>query len=200
MRAAAQPLSRRSVLQELGEKFHSSPTLVRRMNPHSRFAAGEDIRVPNVLCVESEEAQPARAEPEMITVVVSKKTSALTVVDRDGRIAFYAPVTSGSEHDPLPLWKWVVTLMQRDPVYYYNPDHFWDTDPTDATEKIAPGPNNPVGVVWIGIDKPHYGIHGTPQPALVGHSDSHGCVHLTNWDAGRVASMVKDGTPVVFEE
>ena len=90
--------------------------------------------------------------------------------------------------------------MLRNPIYNYNPDLFWDADPADAKAKIAAGPNNPVGVVWIGINVPHYGIHGTPEPGRIGHSASHGCVRMTNWDATRVADLVRDGTPVVFEE
>jgi lipoprotein-anchoring transpeptidase ErfK/SrfK len=77
---------------------------------------------------------------------------------------------------------------------------FWDANPANATEKIAAGPNNPVGVVWIGLDIPHYGIHGTPEPAEIGHSASHGCVRMTNWDATIVAGIVADGTIVVFEK
>ena len=82
----------------------------------------------------------------------------------------------------------------------YNPDLFWDADPSHSKAKIAAGPNNPVGVVWIDIDRPHYGLHGTPEPSKVGHTSSHGCVRLTNWDATRLASMVGKGTPVVFSQ
>jgi len=75
-------------------------------------------------------------------------------------------VTSGSDHDPLPLGNWVVTSVVRNPTYNYNPDLFWDADPANAKAKIAAGPNNPVGVVWIGINEPHYGMHGTPEPGF----------------------------------
>ena len=122
------------------------------------------------------------------------------VYDREDQVIFYAPVTSGSEHDALPFGNWVVTSVVRNPTYNYNPDLFWDADPANAKVKIAAGPNNPVGIVWIGINVPHYGIHGTPEPGEVCHSQSHGCVRMTNWDATRVADLVKDGTPVVFEE
>jgi lipoprotein-anchoring transpeptidase ErfK/SrfK len=184
-----------SVLEGLGEKFHSSPTLLKRLNPRASFAAGEQIRVPNVSAVESA-AGAARAAK----VVVSKKTSALTAYDQHGTIIFHAPVTSGSEHDSLPLGKWAVTSVVRNPTFLYNPDLFWDADPANAKATVPAGPNNPVGVVWIDINKPHYGIHGTPEPAQIGHSASHGCVRLTNWDAARVASLVTKGTLVVFEE
>jgi lipoprotein-anchoring transpeptidase ErfK/SrfK len=197
------------VLEELGEKFHSAPALLKRLNPRARFTAGEQIRVPNVLG--AEEAAPAAAPatgqnskraPAQAgnKVVVSKKASVLMVYDGEGQVIFYAPVTSGSEHDPLPPGDWVVTSVVRNPTYNYNPDLFWDADQADAKVKIAAGPNNPVGVVWIGVNVPHYGIHGTPEPGEIGHSQSHGCVRMTNWDATRVADLVKAGTPVVFEE
>ena len=90
--------------------------------------------------------------------------------------------------------------MARNPTFHYNPDLFWDADPTHAKAKIKPGPNNPVGVVWIDISKPHYGMHGTPEPARVGHTTSHGCVRLTNWDAQRLAAVVGKGTKVEFTD
>ena len=103
------------MLQELGEKFHSAPALLKRLNPRAHFTAGEHIRVPNVLGAEP----AAPAEARMVKVVVSKKASALRVYDQKGQIIFYAPVTSGSEHDPLPLGNWVITLVQRNPTYNY---------------------------------------------------------------------------------
>jgi len=112
----------------------------------------------------------------------------------------HAPVTSGSEHDPLPIGAWTVTSVVRNPTFNYNPDLFWDADPAHAKAKIPPGPNGPVGVVWIDISKPHYGIHGTPEPGTVGHTSSHGCVRLTNWDALKLAAMVGKGTKVEFVE
>ncbi|MGA2345881.1 MAG: L,D-transpeptidase [Candidatus Sulfotelmatobacter sp.] len=185
-----------SVLEELSARFHSAPSLLKRLNLRARFVAGESIRVPNVLGAKPAELGPAGA----VKIVVSKKTSVLMVYNREGRVIFYAPVTSGSEHDPLPFGNWVITDVVRNPIYNYNPDLFWDANPANAKVKIAAGPNNPVGVVWMGINVPHYGIHGTPDAEEIGHSQSHGCVRLTNWDAIRVADLVKDGTPVVFEE
>ena len=185
-----------SVLEELAGKFHSAQALLKRLNPRARFIAGEHIRVPNVLGAE----QATRAQTGAVKIVVSKKASVLMVYDREGQIIFYAPVTSGSEHDPLPFGNWVITDVVRNPTYNYNPALFWDGDQANAKVKIAPGPNNPVGVVWMGINVPHYGIHGTPEAGEIGHSASHGCVRMTNWDATRVADLVRDGTPVVFEE
>jgi lipoprotein-anchoring transpeptidase ErfK/SrfK len=185
-----------SVLEELGARFHSAPALLKRLNLRARFSAGERIRVPNVLGAKQAESVRAGA----IKIVVSKKASVLMVYDPEGQVIFYAPVTSGSEHDPLPLGNWQITDVVRNPAYNYNPDLFWDANPANAKVKIAAGPNNPVGVVWMGINVPHYGIHGTPEAGEIGHSASHGCVRMTNWDATRVADLVRDGTPVVFEE
>ena len=185
-----------SVLEELAGKFHSAQALLKRLNPRARFIAGEHIRVPNVLGAE----QATRAQTGSVKLVVSKKASVLRVYDREGQVIFYAPVTSGSDHDPLPFGNWMITDVVRNPTYNYNPDLFWDADPANAKVKIAAGPNNPVGVVWMGINVPHYGIHGTPEAGEIGHSASHGCVRMTNWDATRVADLVRDGTPVVFEK
>ena len=182
-----------SVLEALGEKFHAAPALLKRLNPRARFTAGESIRVPNV----AEDA--ARGVTARVRVVVSKKMSVLTVYDAQDHVIFHAPVTSGSEHDSLPLGTWAVTSVVRNPTFNYNPALFWDADAANAKATIPAGPNNPVGVVWIDINKPHYGIHGTPEPEKIGYAASHGCVRLTNWDAMRLAGLVTKGTEVVFE-
>ena len=183
-----------SMVEMLGERFHASPALLKKLNPGARFAAGEQITVPNVNLVSEAEGKPV----PNITVTVSKQNSTLTVTDASGAIVMHAPVTSGSEHDPLPIGSWTVTAVARNPSFNYNPDLFWDAEPAHAKAKVPPGPNGPVGVVWIDINKPHYGIHGTPEPGSVGHTSSHGCVRLTNWDALKLAAMVGKGTKVEF--
>jgi lipoprotein-anchoring transpeptidase ErfK/SrfK len=183
-----------SMLEMLAERFHASPALLKKLNPAAKFAAGEQITVPNVNVVSAAEGKPV----PNITVTVSKQKSTLTVTDASGAVVMHAPVTSGSERDPLPIGSWTVTAVARNPSFNYNPDLFWDADPAHAKAKIPPGPNGPVGVVWIDINKPHYGIHGTPEPGTVGHTSSHGCVRLTNWDALKLAAMVGKGTKVEF--
>jgi lipoprotein-anchoring transpeptidase ErfK/SrfK len=131
-------------------------------------------------------------------VTVTKTTSSLTVTDEHDTIIFYAPVTTGSRHDPLPLGPWKVKGVRYHPTYLYDPSLFWNGDPEDAKVEIPAGPNNPVGLVWIALSKEHYGIHGTPDPSMIGRSQSHGCVRLTNWDALRLAGLVKPGTRVMF--
>lgn len=195
-RAALPALSYRSALEQLSERFHASPALLKALNPGATFTtAGETLRVPNV------RAQPgaaSTAKPAPVTVTVSKYERALTVVDEAGRVVFFAPVTVGSSNDPLPIGDWKVTGVQRNPTFHYNPDLFWDADPSHAKAKIPAGPNNPVGVVWVDLSRPHYGLHGTPEPSTIGRTESHGCVRLTNWDALQVAALVAPGTPVLF--
>jgi lipoprotein-anchoring transpeptidase ErfK/SrfK len=188
-----------SVLEMLAERFHAAPELLRRLNPSASFAAGESIVVPNVI-VAADNAPAAAPPASAITLSVSKSKSILTVADSSGQIVYQAPATTGSERDPLPIGEWKVTGVARNPKFHYNPDLFWDADPTHAKATVSAGPNGPVGLVWIDLDKPHYGIHGTPEPGTVGHTASHGCVRLTNWDAVAVAGLVAKGTKVVFVE
>ena len=194
--AALDALNYSSSLELLGERFHCSPALLKALNPGAAFdKAGEQIQVPNVGSAPALPAIPSDA-----AVYVTKSTSSLTIEDASGRAYFHAPVTSGSEHDPLPIGTWKIKGVQRNPKFHYNPSLFWDATPGDRNVTIQPGPNNPVGVVWIDLSKPHYGIHGTPEPSKIGHVESHGCVRLTNWDATTVANLVKPGTRVVFRE
>ncbi len=181
-----------SVVEMLGERFHCAPALLRRLNRGSAFSAGESVQVPGV----GAPASPA----EVASVTVSKLRSVVEAKDASGRIVFFAPVTAGSAKDPLPLGTWKVKGVAEKPTFHYNPDLFWDADSEHAKATIPAGPNNPVGVVWIDIDKEHYGLHGTPEPSKVGHAESHGCVRLTNWDALALASMVSPGTPMLFVE
>jgi lipoprotein-anchoring transpeptidase ErfK/SrfK len=206
--ASLPSLGYRTPLEALAEKFHASPALLEKLNPGAAFEAGARIKVPNVKPTEAAAAETSGGggpvgttgtAPEYV-VRVSKSTSTLEVTGPDGAVVFSAPVTSGSEVDPLPIGEWKVTGIARRPTFHYNPDLFWDADPSHAKAKIKPGPNNPVGSVWIDISKPHYGLHGSPEPSRIGKSQSHGCVRLTNWDALRLAALVRQGTPVIFTQ
>ncbi len=191
-------LGYRSPLELLGEKFHASPALLQRLNPGVKLAAGATIRVPATLPFDPS-VKPSSAEaPDDVTISVTTSDSALRAIRADGTVVFFAPVTTGSEHDPLPIGNWKVLGTRWMPPFHYNPKLFWDADPKESRTTIKPGPNNPVGVVWIALSREHYGLHGTPEPGNIGHTESHGCVRLTNWDAARVASLVKPGTPVQF--
>jgi lipoprotein-anchoring transpeptidase ErfK/SrfK len=198
--AALSALGYTSVLERLAEKFHSAPALLQQLNPGVEFGAGTEIRVPNVQPFDADAPKPT-PDPAAADVMVSvtREESALRVTRADGTLVFFAPVTMGSEHDPLPSGDWKVTAVSWKPTFHYNPDLFWDAKATDTKTAIKPGPNNPVGVVWIDLNLEHYGIHGTPEPSRIAKTESHGCVRLTNWDAARLASLVKAGTPVQFK-
>jgi lipoprotein-anchoring transpeptidase ErfK/SrfK len=142
-------------------------------------------------------SKPAAAASSNV-VTVTDKTKTLTVQNAAGETIFHAPVTVGSENDPLPVGEWKVNGVSVNPTFNYNPDLFWDADPSHAKAKIPAGPNNPVGVVWIDLSKEHYGIHGTPEPSRIGYTESHGCIRLSNWDAMRLASLVGPGTKVIL--
>ena len=192
-------LGYRTVLEELAEKFHASPALLKRLNAGQTFtSAGEQIIVPNVTPFDAA-ATTKPVPPAGVRIVVAKKTSSLTVEDEKGQVLFFAPVTTGSQHDPLPIGKWKVTGVQLSPAFHYNPNLFWDADPSHSKAKIPAGPNNPVGVAWIDINKPHWGIHGTSEPSMIGRTQSHGCVRMTNWDVRRLLEFAKAGTLVVFQ-
>ena len=182
-----------SALEALGEKFHASPKLLQKLNPGKNFSQmGEEILVPNV---EGETALPKAAK-----IIVDKSDSTLMLVDAGGKVLAQFPASTGSEHDPLPLGDWKVQGIAKNPVFHYNPQLFWDADPTHAKAKIPAGPNNPVGVAWIDLSKEHYGIHGTPEPSKIGKTQSHGCIRLTNWDVMTVVRAVASGMPVLLQE
>ena len=187
-------LDYRTPLEAMAERVHASPGLLERLNPGASFTqAGEQVQVPNVGAI------PPALGVYATRIVVTKATGALTVEDDQGRILFHAPVTNGSRHDPLPVGSWKVTSIHDMPPFHYNPALFWDASPKHSKARIPPGPNNPVGVMWIDISKPHYGIHGTPEPSMVGHAQSHGCVRLTNWDVRRLSNWARPGMAVVFQ-
>lgn len=181
-----------SVLEGLGEKFHAKPDMLKALNPGKDFGrAGEQIVVPNV-----HGKQPL---PKAAKVVVKEGPKVLQLYDAAGALIAQYPVSTGSANDPLPIGTWKINGVHPNPTYHYNPKLFWDAEPGDKKAKIAPGPNNPVGVVWIDLSKEHYGIHGTPVPGYVGKTESHGCIRLTNWSAAEVAGAVSAGLEVVLE-
>jgi len=182
-----------SVGEGLGEKFHASPALLEKLNAGKNLSrAGERIVVPNIV--------GTAPLPPAARVVVSKDARVLWLQDESGKLLAQYPVSTGSEHDPLPIGNWTVEGVYRNPTYHYNPKLFWDAKGGDKNATVPAGPNNPVGVVWIDLSKPHYGIHGTPVPSLVGKSESHGCIRLTNWSAAEVAGLVQAGTQVVLQD
>ena len=208
-------LGYRNLMEALAERFHTTPeTMVALNSPKTQIGAGKAIVVPNL----PEQAAPssevaergwdktlislgvAADQPEVDSILVDKSYGWLRALDNEGKIIAQFPVTTGSSHDPLPIGKWTVKGVARNPEFHYNPELFWDVSDSKGKQLLPPGPNSPVGVVWIDLSKPHYGIHGTGEPATVGRTESHGCVRLTNWDAARVAGMVRPGTKVIFQK
>jgi lipoprotein-anchoring transpeptidase ErfK/SrfK len=137
-------------------------------------------------------------QPDVARIVVDESGGWLKAYDGDDRLVAMFTVTTGSQHDPLPIGDWQVKGVAYNPSFAFDPELFWDVPDSDNKQRLPPGPNNPVGVVWIDLTKEHYGIHGTPVPEAIGRSESHGCVRLTNWDAARLALMVSGSTKVVF--
>ena len=181
-----------SVQEALGEKFHMSPTLLKKLNPKASFAAGEQILVPDV----ANEAPLPKADK----VVVDKSDATVSLLDASGKTFAQFPATMGSEHDPLPIGDWKIQGVAHNPTFHYNPALFWDANSKHSKAVIPAGPNNPVGVVWVDLSKPHYGIHGTPEPSKIGKTQSHGCIRLTNWDAMTLSQSVTPGMTAVLQE
>ncbi|MBD3728112.1 MAG: murein L,D-transpeptidase [Sphingomonadales bacterium] len=180
----------------------------------SKFKPGQLVRVPNIGAdriapgaVDDPDWQQTlqmlgvgTEQPDVARIVVSKSKDTLSAYDEGGKLVALFTVSSGSSHDPLPLGNWKIAGVAHNPPFAFDPELMWDVPDTAEKQQLPPGPNGPVGVVWIDLSKDHYGIHGTPEPQTIGRAQSHGCVRLTNWDAARLAQMVSTGTKVVFEK
>jgi lipoprotein-anchoring transpeptidase ErfK/SrfK len=177
--------------EKLAEKFHMSPELLSALNPEEKFeTAGRTIVVVNI---------PPNALREKVSrIMVDKSNQELKAFDRDGKMLAYYPATVGSEEKPAPTGTLKITTVSKNPTYHYNPAYAFKGVRTTQPFTIQPGPNNPVGLVWIGLTGEGYGIHGTAEPSKVGKTESHGCVRLTNWDVLQLASAVSRGIPVEF--
>lgn len=204
----------RDPIEKLAESFHTTPEVLTQLNPDMQLSPGVTLKLPNAL--PSSRAYPEELRPDwratlnMLNVdanqprgtkiVVDKSERTLRVYDDAGTLVALFSATMGSSHDPLPIGNWKIQGADYNPKFHYNAELFWDAKNPNAKALLPPGPNGPVGVVWLDLNKPHYGIHGTPEPQTIGRSESHGCIRLTNWDVARLALMVKPGTPAVFQE
>ena len=201
-------------LEMLAERYHTTNAVLIALNSvDTPVAAGSRIKVPNV--VTGGRAYPANlpedykqtlaglnvdsSQPQADHVIVSKADKTLSVYDAQDKLLAQFPVTTGSSHDPLPIGTWKIQGMDYNPKFHFNPKLFWDASAGEKAAMLPPGPNGPVGVVWMDLNKAHYGIHGTPVPENIGRTASHGCVRMTNWDAARLSLMVKPGTPAIFQ-
>ena len=191
-KAALERMSYTSIQEMLAERFHVSPAYLRRLNPDANFnRVGEDIRVPDV-----GERQTGR----VAYILADKAAEQLRAYDRAGRILAAYPATIGSSATPSPSGRHTVERIALDPEYLYNPKVNFQQGDNDKILTVPPGPNGPVGSVWIALSKKTYGIHGTPDPERIGKTNSNGCIRLTNWDARELAKMVQKGVTVEFVE
>jgi lipoprotein-anchoring transpeptidase ErfK/SrfK len=174
----------------LAQKFHIDPGLLTRLNPKASLeTAGTKIMVPNFA------RKPSEAK--VAKVVVDKSADTVRALDGDGKLISFYPASVGSEARPSPSGTRTIRSVAENPTYTYSPKlHFKGVKATKPFT-IAPGPNNPVGNTWIDLGD-SYGIHGTPEPQTIGKTQSHGCVHLTNWDAEALGKMVHRGIKVEF--
>jgi len=177
--------------EKLAEQFHMSPQLLVALNPDQNFEKpGDTILVANVASGDLKQ-KAARIE-------VDKGKQVLKVYDKSETLLAVYPVTAGSAEKPAPDGVLKVQSVSKNPTYRYNPDYAFKGVKSQEPFTIKPGPNNPVGLAWIGLNKEGYGIHGTPEPSKVSKSESHGCIRLTNWDALQLASIVSKGVSVEF--
>ncbi len=203
-----------SAIEKLAEMFHTTPAVLTALNPAgTQLKAGQKIVFPNALPTSRNYPADAKPEwrrtlaqlnveanvPKAAKIVVDKSDKVLRAYNNAGQLIAQYSATIGSSSDPLPLGNWKVLHVSPNPDWKMNPKILKSVSDSKTAQIIPPGPNNPVGVVWIDLSREHYGIHGTPDPEKIGRTESNGCVRLTNWDAARVALMVKSGTPVIFQ-
>ena len=186
-RAKLKHLGYEDVMEAIAERFHASPKLLRELNPGKSFEAGTTIRAPDVR---------STAPRKAATLRILKKESVLIALDAQGTPLALFPISLGAARDELPLGTLKITNVAENPTFDYDPALLNDKDPAHRKVSMAAGPNNPVGVVWLGLSKQHYGIHGSPHPERVGHRQTNGCVNLTNWDAKKLLAIAPVGTPV----
>ena len=185
-------LSFTSVPEMLGERFHMDEAYLKALNPDAEFGrAGTIIKVPNI---------GANIKTPVDHLVADKAKKQLRAYDASGRLIVAYPATIGSSDTPSPSGTHEVARIAINPEYTYNPNVNFKQGDNDQVLRIPPGPNGPVGSVWIALSKPTYGIHGTPDPSKIGKTESHGCVRLTNWDAAELAKLVKRGVSVEFTD
>jgi lipoprotein-anchoring transpeptidase ErfK/SrfK len=191
-KAKLDKMSYMSTAEMLAERFHMDEAYLKALNPQAAFnRPGTIIRVANV-------GKPAKNP--VARIVADKSLKQVLVYDAANKLVAAYPATIGSTDTPSPSGTHLISRVVLDPDYTYNPNVNFKQGENNKILTIPPGPNGPVGNVWIALDKPTYGIHGTPDPSKIGKTESHGCVRLTNWDAQELAKLVKAGVAVEFVE
>ncbi len=184
--AALKRLAYRDVREEVSEQVHASQGLLGALNPKVRWTKpGTTVTVPQVVA--------NRPAATVTRVEVDKPGRILRAYGDDGHLVAVYPASIGSAEKPAPSGHFEILKVTHNPGYTYNPKYAFKGVKSKRPFSIAPGPNNPVGSVWMDLSDAGYGIHGTPDPDLVGKTQSHGCIRLTNWDAEDLASLVKSG-------
>jgi lipoprotein-anchoring transpeptidase ErfK/SrfK len=178
-----------SIEESLAERFHMDIDLLKALNPGARYAVGEPVYVA---------AYGPDLKGEVARIEADKSLRQVRAYDADNRLIAAYPATIGSEDNPSPSGTHIVEGVAPMPEYTYNPKINFQQGGNTKVLTIPPGPNGPVGSMWIDLSEPTFGIHGTPEPSLIDKTASHGCVRLTNWDANELAKMVKPGVPVDF--
>lgn len=177
-----------SIAEKLGERFHMDEKFIGFLNPGATLQPGATIKVT---------APSAPIRGEVARIIVDKATRRVAAYDARGRMLVDYPATIGSDSTPSPSGTHKVVTVAINPNYTYNPQRNFQQGDNDRPLVVPPGPNGPVGTVWIALSKPSYGIHGTPTPSQLFVNQSFGCVRLTNWDAQELAGMVKSGVTSV---
>lgn len=193
-KSAMRGLYYESLLERLSEETHAHPNLIRKLNPEVAWPTppvGSRIRIPHP------GRKPARGQAGFITIRLSNRT--LQVFDRNARIIAHYPCSIASKVEKRPVGELRIEVLVEDPNYTFTPELFPESAEARTLKRkyiLPPGPNNPVGVAWIGLNRPGYGIHGTPIPEKVGRTESHGCFRLANWNALDLLTLVQVGTPI----
>jgi hypothetical protein len=185
-----------SLAEKLAERFHASVDVLAELNAGTDLAM---LAVGDTLWVPAVDGTPIESRP-VDRVVVSGLGSYVHALDAEGGIVYHFPTTLGSQYDPSPLGDLSVVGVYLDPWFHYQPRLLAGADESKPDTHLPPGPNNLVGRVWIKLSEPHYGIHGTRDPAAIGYASSSGCVRLTNWNAVLLAEGVGPGTVVEFRD
>jgi lipoprotein-anchoring transpeptidase ErfK/SrfK len=184
-----------SLREELSEKFHCTEDFLKTLNSGVTFSglqAGANIVIPNVRPPVTED------HPDIAQIIISIAGNSFNAFDANGNIIFHAPSTLGSGYDPSPTETLHIVKITHDPAFHYDPTLYHEVPDYMPDAHLPPGPNSPVGVVWMALSKEHYGMHGTDDPDSIGYVSSHGCVRLTNWDAEEVSHRVQPGVQVSF--
>ena len=195
-RAKLKSLGYESIEEALGERFHMSPALLRELNRGQRFDAGVDLVV---AAVSGSSAKPMVAG-KATSIEIDKSDRMLFVRGSGDQVVAAFPISIGGPLDPLPVGRMKIANEVKNPTFTYDPALLKDAKPGTVKTDIAPGPNNPVGSMWLGLSKPHWGIHGTPRPERLGRAETNGCIHMTNWDAQRLSTLAKAGFVVDVRE